>query len=540
LRPTRRLFVVPAAALVLAGLLAAAPASAVTDGPSAACNLLQSQRFLASISGAGETALRIRCGQAPGGAVEKVAGAGAAVAPQRGADILVNNRATDTYPHITQSETTLASSGTTILTGYNDSGQFLTAGDLTGYARSADGGATWTDMGTPTTPLGAVNAVFGDPVLAADRARLPGETRVFYFSNLAETASGKSIISVHKTVDGGLTWASAADASPLAASADFQDKEWLAVDTRRSGSGAGNVYVCWSKFSASGVSIRFSRSTDGGATFTQLASGLSTGSDVQGCQIAVDPRNGNVYLSWTNRGDNPRTIRFRRSVDFGVTFQPEITIGTAPVAETSILCGSSTRNVILDSEAGNTNRAIRSTSFSSLEVNPVNGEVYAVWHAGGQAGGSLADIAFTKSTNAGVTWSPQVRINSAVTGFQFFAELGVNKVGKLRVAYYSTQLSATNRLIDVYSVQSTNGGVSFTAPARVTDVSFDRPQTNPNFDSGGGLTLASCYMGDYNDVSAPRPGLGGKRLYVVWGDNRLDGDPAMGGVQPDPDVRFDT
>jgi hypothetical protein len=45
-------------------------------------------------------------------------------------------------------------------------------------------------------------------------------------------------------------------------------------------------------------------------------------------------------------------------------------------------------------------------------------------------------------------------------------------------------------------------------------------------------------MGDYNDLSAADPGLGNGKLWIIWGDNRLDGDPGAG-TQPDPDIRLD-
>jgi hypothetical protein len=120
---------------------------------------------MALISGPGETSLSLRCGRilVPPPPAKRPAPAGA--------DILVNNRATDTFPHVTQSETSVAVFNKLVLVGYNDSGQFFLTGDFTGYSRSTDGGATWTDMGPPTTPLGAVSAVFGDPVLMVDRPR---------------------------------------------------------------------------------------------------------------------------------------------------------------------------------------------------------------------------------------------------------------------------------------------------------------------------------------------------------------------------------
>lgn len=495
-----------------------------------ACALLNDPQAMALISGPGETALRARCGEV---ALPSAPAASepAAVPPSIGPDVLVNNRATDVFSHITQSEASVAVSNSTILVGFNDSGQLGALGDFTGYSKSTDNGATWTDMGAPTTPLGTVAAVFGDPVLVADRTRVAGQTDVFYFSNLADqTTTGTSIISVHKTINGGTSWASAANASPLAGAAEFQDKEWMAVDTRAAGvAGAGNIYVCWTRFGGAG-GIQFSRSTNGGASFTQLGFNLSGGTSVQGCSVAVDPNNGRVYVAWTDFGLG--AVRLRRSTDFGVSFGTEVTVGSIlPTAESTALCGAANRSVFLDSEANPTQRAVRSAPFSSMAVNPTNGHVYAVWHKGGMAGGSRADIAYARSIDGGLTFGAVSRINSAVAGDQFFPAIAVNTSGRIAVNYYSTQNSATNRFIDLYKVDSADG-VAFSAPVRITDVSFNRPVTNPNFDT----FIAACYMGDYNGMTAPAPGLGDAVFRMAWGDNRLMSTQNT----PDPDIRFDT
>jgi len=77
-----------------------------------------------------------------------------------------------------------------------------------------------------------------------------------------------------------------------------------------------------------------------------------------------------------------------------------------------------------------------------------------------------------------------VRINGTVTGHQFQPSLAANQDGELRVVYYSTQNSMTNRKIDVYEVSSIDDGAHWSSPDRVTDVSFDRPVTGPNFHPG--------------------------------------------------------
>jgi hypothetical protein len=99
--------------------------------------------------------------------------------------------------------------------------------------------------------------------------------------------------------------------------------------------------------------------------------------------------------------------------------------------------------------------------------------------------------------------------------------------------YYSTQNSPSDRLIDVYQVVSHDAAI-WSKPIRVTNVSFDRPVTNPASDPYN----PNCYMGTYdNSIAAAAPGLGNGTFHLSWSDNRLDGDPNTPGVQPDPDIR---
>ena len=506
--------------------------SSSAEAADPSCALLQDPQVMSSISGPGEVALTRLCKTGSAGQAEETFGpAQKAIEPQIGSDLTVNNRAADTGANFTQSETSVARFGNTLVVGFNDSGS-LTVGDFSGYATSVNGGFTWTDRGAPTTPLGNVASVLGDPVVRMDR-RGTSPVRT-YFANLGTAVSpaGLSIIAVHRSDNAGSSWLQAANASPLAAAGEFQDKEWMAVDARPTAvTGAGNVYACWTRFGGAGR-IQFSRSTNGGTSFTQFgAPGLSGGTNVQGCAVNVDLRNGRVYVAWSDFSLN--AVRMRISNDFGVTFGTEFTVGSLlPYAETTTSCGSSgVRTVFLDSEAGNTNRAIRSIPFASLAVNPRNGHVYVTWHRGGTV--NNPDIAFARSTT-GLSGSYVTTSLVTTPGAQFFPAVAVNRDGVVAVMYYSTQNSATNRTVDTYYLRSP-GGVSFDAPVRITDVSFDRSQTNPNADP----SVANCYMGDYNDVQAAAPAHQSSVFNYSWGDNRLT--RLVGGVlRPDPDVRFDT
>ena len=106
---------------------------------------------------------------------------------------LTNNNAGSTGTgFFTQSETTLVAFGNTVVVGFNDSGSNSGGTNkFTGFARSTDGGATFTDGGTlPTNPVGDA----GDPVLARNNT-----TGRLYFSTLGFSAPAPSRCSVPTT-----------------------------------------------------------------------------------------------------------------------------------------------------------------------------------------------------------------------------------------------------------------------------------------------------------------------------------------------------
>jgi hypothetical protein len=96
---------------------------------------------------------------------------------------LTNNNAGATGTgFFTQSETAITAFGNTVVVGFNDSGSNSGgANKFTGFARSTNGGATFTDGGTlPTNPGGDA----GDPVLARNNS-----TGRIYFATLGFSVS---------------------------------------------------------------------------------------------------------------------------------------------------------------------------------------------------------------------------------------------------------------------------------------------------------------------------------------------------------------
>jgi hypothetical protein len=453
------------------------------------------------LSGTGETVLLLRHGflprpSAPASKVQLnlfIQGTG----------VSANDPTVDSGATRTQSETSAAVFGQNVVVGWNDSGEFSSSGNFTGYGYSTDGGATFTDAGPLAGPPGGNS--FGDPILAADHQ---GN---FYFATLAANANGDSIIGVAKSTDGGITFAPQVEASVGASNPnDFQDKENMAIDTHAGSPFRGNIYVCWTGFFATGGNrILFSRSTNGGVSFSSFIPISDAGAPVQGCAIDIGP-NGEVYVAWEDFR-NPQAIRISKSTDGGVSFGADGVDNTvvAPVDSIGSLtfCGfSGGFRLALQGGGG-----LRTNDFPSLATNPTNNDVYAVFNSD-PVGTDGADIFFTRSTDGGATWSTPLQLNDdATTNDQWFPWIAVQPDGTIGVMWYDRRLDPANLDIDVFMTTSTDGGVSFAANTRVTDVSFPVPRVNPNFDP----LIANCYMGDYNWIEADAG-----RFLLAWGDNR--------------------
>ena len=79
----------------------------------------------------------------------------------------------------------------------------------------------------------------------------------------------------------------------------FNDKVMIEVDRSENAATTGNVYVCWALFTASGANngVFFSRSTDGGRTFSNRMKISDSIHGNQSCDIGVGST-GRVWVAW--------------------------------------------------------------------------------------------------------------------------------------------------------------------------------------------------------------------------------------------------
>ena len=442
-----------------------------------------------------------------------------------------------------------------VATGANDYRMVTVFGDSwLGFSVSADGGATWFNTMVPgfpsdTSPAGLASPLLnldgsGDPVVRFDAAGnlyiagiafnrnfdqpdrpvdnvvyvakynyTPGTPGGTSTPNSAAnppnfTYAGTSI------VDRGAVGFAVPGVSGFAGT--FVDKDWMEVDDNSPANSpcAGNVYVTFTSFhGVSGNSpIKFSRSTNGGATFSSpktISSGSRDGTARnQGSDIAVAP-DGTIYVAYRTYagGSDVSSISIVKSTDCGKLWSQPVFVG-------SIVAGQAP------------GVAFRTPTFAFVAVDDMNpNNVYVAYQ-------SLAgdyDIYVQRSTDGGATWGAPVQANEDPgSRHQIFPTIEVSN-GALHVAWYDFRNSttATNEALDVYYASSNTAGdtyPTFSHNVRVTDVSH-----NGNCLMFGGGT--SAFHGDYNELDARWDGTN-HVVRIAWADNRdvspCDLDPAAG------------
>jgi hypothetical protein len=197
------------------------------------------------------------------------------------------------------------------------------------FARSTDGGASWEQARVIYDP-GEGAQTLGNQIVA-----LPGGRLVDVFVQFSNPASPTLAILALVSDDQGSTWSSPIFVGnvSLAGVTDTKNKESV-----RSGGGlpsvaadtsTGELYVVWedATFNTTGDGIVFSRSADGGATWSRSSSPVNGKRDVQAFTPSVSAAAGVVAVSYYDLRDDigePDRLRVTHwlatSADSGETF----------------------------------------------------------------------------------------------------------------------------------------------------------------------------------------------------------------------------
>jgi len=395
------------------------------------------------------------------------------VEPPFGADVRVITDTT-TLAHNEPSISVNPANRNNIVAGSNDYREGGSNAIHAYYYLSDDGGQTWSNGRLPgLVPL---------PEIQGDMAVAFGPDNWVYYNFLnfnRNTSDPQDGVWASASSDGGHTWGNPVEIANGYTTYNT-DKEYIAADNSSSAY-RGNVYSCFTDFNTGSGTIRISRSTNHGQTWSSPANNIGTDND-QGCDVTVGP-NGEVYVVFSSYVPGSGGILMMHSTDGGVTF-----LGPARV---------STLSEMVSPPGG-----YRASSFPSIAVNPTNGDLHAVWPDSRFDG--KADILYSRSTDGGLTWSNPIVLNDDGTAhWQFMPWVSVSPGGAVGVSWNDTRNDPANRNYDEYYAQSNDDGLTWTRNYRVSTVTSPPPTINGNF------------IGDYTGLA-----LDDLYIHPIWTDAR--------------------
>jgi hypothetical protein len=349
--------------------------------------------------------------------------------------------------HRTEVEPDTFVSGSTIVSTFQVGRIFGGGSANIGFARSGNGGATWTNGFLPGTttvasPPGSFSAI-SDPAVAFDARH-----SVWLISSLGIRSNGTNQVVTSRSTNGGATWS-----NPVATSTTGNpDKNWIVCDNTATSPFYGRCYTEWDN-PADGNRVKLQTSSDGGLTWGPAR---NSGDNVTGIggQPVVRP-NGTVLVPMANA--NITQIRSFRSVDGGASWRATVLVSS--VSDHPVAGG------------------LRSEPLPSAEMDAA-GTAYVVWQdCRFRSGCASNDIVMSKSTSE-TTWGPVTRVPIDATSStvdHFIPGIGVDRttsgssarVGLTYYYYPTAACTSSSCRLNVGFISSTNGGTSWSAATNV-------------------------------------------------------------------------
>ena len=330
---------------------------------------------------------------------------------------------------------------------------------------SSDRGATWSAPRV-IAPPGSEQV---DTQIVVD----PLDGKTVYAAWLQNS---KSDIAFAKSTDFGQTWqVSIADSTNAGV-----DKDILLVR-------GNDIYIAYNH----AQTIFAASSHDGGAHFAEVKVNQNShlGWSLAGGG-AID-RAGNVYFSWDGYTQNggakgPVNLYVGKSSDGGATWNTTLLdVSGAPPDCSAYFCGWAFLGAAITMTAD------------------ANGTLYALWNAGAVDKGPER-IYFSRSTDAGATWSPRQDVSLAAAGVEnSFPAIAARGSGDVRIAWMDSRNSPW---WNVYYRSSNNGGRSWSAESKLS--SFV-PGYSYISASGFGFPFGDYFEMDIDDTGATQ---------AVWGE----------------------
>ena len=328
-----------------------------------------------------------------------------------------------------------------------------------GWGYTTDAGLHWTFPGV------LENNVFrSDPVTGSN------ETGTFFYLSLLESFCEN----MYQSTNGGQSWT---ELQPDG-QADGGDKQWFTID-KTNGPGHGFQYQSSDGINCSGNGVQFQRSTDGGVTWQApiiIPSGPTDGT------LDVDT-NGNLFIGGEGNtfscvrssnaqigGQTPTFDRVTQNINMGGDLNGG---GINPAGLDGMLF------LAIDRSGGATNNNI----YMLASVLP--------------PGRSTTDVMFVRSTDGGLTFSAPHRINDdgLTNKWHWFGTFSVAPNGRLDAVWYDSRNAANNTDSQLFYSWSTDAGVTWAPNVSVSNA-FIPSEGYPNQNKiGDYITIVSDNTG---------------------------------------------
>src|SRR5882762_3275508 len=216
----------------------------------------------------------------------------------------------------------------------------------------------------------------------------------------------------------------------------------VAVDSQ------GSINIVWLDQSPGYNAVFFSRSTDGGATFSTPQNLSNSPAGSSSPHIAMDS-GGNINVVWVDNTPSNYQIFFSGSIDRGATFSTPMNISNDP----------------------------RGADYPYMTVDS-DDNINVAWVVSPRVVPSI--IFFSRSSDGGVTFSAPIALS---TKFSFGPQVAVDSAGNINIVW----VDGFNNF-DVAFSRSSDGGATFTAPKVISShITEAGPDTHMVLDSKGNI-----------------------------------------------------
>jgi hypothetical protein len=386
-------------------------------------------------------------------------------------------------------------------------------------AVSFDGGASWQLASTqPAFSIceGAAPGTAGYFGRATDPwVSFSSDGKVAYsiadiFNADGPAFGGASSIVISRSVNGGVVWQPPVTAQVDASSTVLNDKESVKGDPVS----ASKAYAVWDRLVSPNSNANpdaftfspafrgpamFSKTSDSGVTWTPGRAIYDPGENNQTIANQIltptaGPAKGQLIDGFTlilnkggigNNRSQTSSVAIIRSTDGGSTWSGA-TIA-APIQLAHVFIGG---------------KFVRtSDQLPEFAAGPA-GNLYATWQDGRFTAGGTPKIAFSMSTDGGVTWSSPIRVDQSPGDVQAFTpQITVRADGTVAVAYYDLENATPTQpgLTDEFLVKC---AAECTDQASWTTGGETRLSTSGSFDMLSAPVSRGPFVGDYEGLAA--------------------------------------